>query len=259
MMTNLIAVTTPEVTISSLELVQFINNQREAGEAELRHDHFMVKVPKVLGEAAPKFLGTSFYVNGAGNKVPRAIYTFPKREACLLAMSYSYDLQAKVFDRMTALEQQAKAFNPAGLTRMDLIKIAMEAESERLVLADTVQSQQATIALQEPKVEALDRIATSDGSMCITNAGKALQCQPKRLFAHMQEGKWIYRRAGGSGFVGYQDKIRQGLLDHKVTTVDRSDGSSKMVEQVLVTAKGLAKLAIELSNRMIITPGATHG
>lgn len=70
------------ITMTSLELVEFINSQRAPGEAELRHDHFMVKVPKVLGvDLAPKFLGTSFYVNGAGNSVPRAIYRFPKREA----------------------------------------------------------------------------------------------------------------------------------------------------------------------------------
>ena len=58
----------------------------------LRHDHFMVKVPKVLKEAAPKFLGTDFYLNGTGAKVARDIYTFPKREACLMAMSYSYEV-----------------------------------------------------------------------------------------------------------------------------------------------------------------------
>ena len=33
------------------------------------------------------------------------------------------------------------------------------------------------------------------------------------------------------------------LVDYKVTTVSRSDGTEKIVEQVLVTAKGLAKLA----------------
>lgn len=95
--------------MTSLELVDFINASRAPGEAELRHDHFMAKVPKVLGDQAPKFLGTSFYVNGAGHQVPRAIYVFPKREACLMAMSYSYELQARVFDRMTALEEQQKA------------------------------------------------------------------------------------------------------------------------------------------------------
>ena len=53
---------------------------------ELRHDHFMAKVPKVLGEVAPKFLGTAFYTNGTGAQVGRNVYNFPKREACLMAM-----------------------------------------------------------------------------------------------------------------------------------------------------------------------------
>lgn len=107
------------VTMTSLEMVDYINSERKAkaereGAAfpskehpELRHDNFMAKVPEVLGEAAPKFLGTAFYTNGTGAQVERKIYTFPKREACLMAMSYSYELQAKVFDKMTALEQQA--------------------------------------------------------------------------------------------------------------------------------------------------------
>jgi len=94
----------PSITMTSLELVDFINIQRGEDEAELRHDHFTVKVPKVLGDAAPKFLGTAFYTNGTGAQVERSIYTFPKREACLMAMSYSYELQAKVFDKMTELE-----------------------------------------------------------------------------------------------------------------------------------------------------------
>lgn len=97
-----------EITMTSIELVDYINSERGDGERSLRHDHFMVKVPKVLGEVAPKFLGTTFYTNGAGARVTRAIYSLPKREACLMAMSYSYELQAKVFDKMTELEQKAK-------------------------------------------------------------------------------------------------------------------------------------------------------
>jgi hypothetical protein len=75
------------VTMTSLELVDFINSQRGPGEAELRHDHFMAKVPRVIGGAAPKFLGTGFYTNGTGAKVERRCYRFPKREACLMAMN----------------------------------------------------------------------------------------------------------------------------------------------------------------------------
>ena len=51
--------------------------------------------PKGIGEAAPKFLGTAYYaVNGATRQ--QAIYTFPKREACLMAMSYSYECRPRV-------------------------------------------------------------------------------------------------------------------------------------------------------------------
>jgi hypothetical protein len=93
-----------QVTMSSLELVEFINTQRGPNKVQLRHDHFMAKVPKVLGFHAPKFLGTQKYGNGNS----REICVFPKREACLMAMSYSYELQGRVFDRMTALEAQAQ-------------------------------------------------------------------------------------------------------------------------------------------------------
>jgi hypothetical protein len=93
-----------EITMSSLELVAFINNQRGQDEAELRHNNFMAKVPKVLGTDAAKFLATQKY----GNSNCRDIYNFPKREACLMAMSYSYELQAIVYDRMTEQEGQAR-------------------------------------------------------------------------------------------------------------------------------------------------------
>ena len=91
--------------MSSLEMVDYINSMRQPGGAELQHRSFTAKVPTVIGlEAAAKFSATAFYANGTGAQVPRNIYNFPKREACLMAMSYSYDLQAKVFDRMTALQ-----------------------------------------------------------------------------------------------------------------------------------------------------------
>lgn len=109
------------VTMTSLELVDFINSERRSmaessgqvfpskGYYLLRHDNFMAKVPKVLSEkAAPKFLGVDIFTNNTGGRVERDIYVFPKREACLMAMSYSYEMQAKVFDRMTMLEEQQK-------------------------------------------------------------------------------------------------------------------------------------------------------
>jgi hypothetical protein len=46
--------------MSSLELVDFINSQRSPDEAELRHDHFMAKVPEVLGEEGLPFFRDTY-------------------------------------------------------------------------------------------------------------------------------------------------------------------------------------------------------
>jgi hypothetical protein len=101
-------------TMSSLDMVAYINATRESGKAELRHDDFMRKVPNVLGyAAAPKFYGTGFYLNGTGSKVSRTICNFPRREAMLMAMSYSYKLQATVYDAWQEAEAKAAPAAPA--------------------------------------------------------------------------------------------------------------------------------------------------
>lgn len=119
-----------------------------------------------------------------------------------------------------------------------------------LTYSEKVIELEAANAEMKPKVDALERIAEADdGTMCITNAAKSLQIRPKDMFSWLSQHRWIYKRAGSSAWLAYQDKIQQGVLEHKVTTVSRSDGTEKVVEQVLVTPKGLAKLAELIPNR----------
>lgn len=94
-----------------------------------------------------------------------------------------------------------------------------------------------------PKAEALDRIATADGSLCVTDAAKALQVRPKDLFDYLRQNGWIYKRPGSTTYLGYQSKTIAGMVEHKVSTVLRGDGSEVVSEQVRITPKGLAKLA----------------
>lgn len=112
-----------------------------------------------------------------------------------------------------------------------------------LTYTEKVLALEADLAEAAPKVAAYERLASSEGSMCLTDAAKHLQMRPKDLIQWMKTRRWIYRRAGTGHWIGYQDKIQSGLLDHKVTEVTRSDGSNKITEQVRVTASGLARLA----------------
>lgn len=159
-----------------------------------------------------------------------------------LISGYNIKLRKAIIDRWQELEakQAQPAMNPANLSRLQLIEMAMVAEQERLALEVQVNE-------LAPKAEALDKIANADGLLNLTAAAKALQVQPKRLFSYLRECRWIYRRPGSSNNMAYQDKMQAGYLTHKVTTIHRDDGSDKVCEQVMVTPKGLAKLAEQLS------------
>lgn len=75
--------------VSSLELTEFLDK---------KHKHFTEKIRQVLGTSAAEFLTLEEYTDGLGLKKTRPVYYLPERETFLMAMSYSYDLQAKVYD-----------------------------------------------------------------------------------------------------------------------------------------------------------------
>lgn len=111
------------------------------------------------------------------------------------------------------------------------------------------------IALQDkvevlaPKADALDRFATvTDGSFCLTDAAKTLQVPPRKFIAKLQELRWIYRRPMGSGWLAHQERINQCVMEHKVTTGDKSNGTEWANTQARITAKGMARLALVFTN-----------
>ena len=226
---------TNEVTMSSLEIVDFINEYRaknESNPVQLRHDHFMAKVPKVLGEnAAPNFRGT--YI--AKDKSERPCYHFPKREACLMAMSYSYELQAQIFDRMTAMEEALKAQKPVELSRMDLIQLALAAEQENIALKQHV-------AVLEPKAKGLDRIADCTNVLGIRESAKVLKVGQNQLVQYLIDHKVVYRDQHGK-IQAYQKSVDQKLI-HVVTSAPRLfESGEKVFTQVKLTQKLITRIA----------------
>lgn len=225
-----------EVTMSSLEIVDFINEYRaksETNPVQLRHDHFMAKVPKVLGlEGLPKFRDT--YINQQnGQTYP--CYRFPKREACLMAMSYSYELQAQVFDRMTAMEEAFKAQKPVELSRMDLIQLALAAEQENIALKQHV-------AVLEPKAKGLDRIADCTNVLGIRESAKVLKVGQNKLVQYLLDHKVVYRDQHGK-IQAYQKSVDQKLI-HVVTSAPRLfESGEKVFTQVKLTQKLITRIA----------------
>ena len=134
-----IATTVP--TITSVELVEIINDMREEGAPELRHDNFMAKIKNHPGIASPKFLGHVQISIGNGATRKSKCYHLPKREAELMVMSESLAVQTKVYDRMTALEQQQQQVQaqqpPIMHTPLTLDMVALDMAARMLNVSES--------------------------------------------------------------------------------------------------------------------------
>lgn len=214
-------------TMSSLEIAEL------TGKA---HAHVMRDIRSMLSDLGGQSSFGSTYQDAQGKA--RACFSLPRRECLILVSGYSVELRARIIDRWEELEHQVRSIDP-----MKALNDPAAMRGLLLSYTEKVLELEAANAELAPKAEALDRIATADGSLCITDAAKALQMRPKDLFNYLREHGWIYRRAGAGHDVGYQSKTTTGLLEHKVTTVLRADGSEKITEQVRITPKGLAKLS----------------
>lgn len=116
-----------------------------------------------------------------------------------------------------------------------------------LTYTEKVISLERAVAEQAPQVATLNRIAAADGSLCMRDAAKVLQVRPVDLRRWLVAHGWVYQRPGHSGWLAYQERIQQGAMCHKVTTVQREDGTDKVVEQVRITPKGIARIGAELA------------
>lgn len=221
-MTNIVSLTAA-VTMTSLELVDFINSQRGSGAAELAHSDFLKKVPQVLGGDAGKF--SSVYMGGNGQERP--CYKFPKREACLMAMSYSYDLQAKVFDRMTALEAQQAPQVPRTLAQA--LRLAANQ-------AEQIEAQQLQLEQQQPAVEFVDRFVEAKSAKGFREVAKILGIKERDFIADLAQGEVIFKQ--GSNWLPMAHHQHAGRF-----TVKTGEANGHAFVQTRFTPEGIAWVA----------------
>ena len=156
---------------------------------------------------------------------------------CLLT-GYSAGLRMKVIRRRHELEGRVVAHLQVPTTFAEALRLAAEQVEQN-------QQLQQVIEKQAPKVAAIQRLAGAGGAICITDAAKHLQVPPSKLFAWLQQHRWIFHRNGSTRWIAYQPRISAGLMVHKVTALkpDAETGADRAAYQPLVTPKGLALLA----------------
>lgn len=96
------------------------------------------------------------------------------------------------------------------------------------------------------QLEALQRLTQADGALSLREAAKTLKVAPHALIERLSRDGWIYRTTGTrAAWQGYQAKVDAGLVTHRAVRRHQPDGPDKIFSQVLITPRGLAKLAAE--------------
>ena len=211
------------LTMSSREIADLV---------ESRHDSVKRTIERLQDKGLIQLTPMVEVKNHLGQVVTE--YQLIKRDTYVVVAQLSPEFTARLVDRWQELENQQKTTS-----------LIPQSFSEALMLAAQLQAEKEQNA---PKVEAFDRLATAtEGAMNLTSAAKHLQIQPRAFNQFLFANGWIYKRTVGSAWIAYQDKLQRGYLEHKTHPVTQPDGTEKIYPQVLVTAKGLAKLSTMLN------------
>lgn len=154
-------------TMTSLELAKLC-----VGKDKYDHKNFVAKMKKVLGENSM----VNFYHPNIVRGKETSCYNLPEREACLMAMSYSYELQAAVYDQWQELKnQQTSAVQLPDFNDPHAMALAWAAEYKDKQLAlEEVAIKQQTIEDQKPAVEFTETVQSGQCNISMKDCAKAL-------------------------------------------------------------------------------------
>lgn len=215
------------VTMSSREIADLTGKQ---------HHHVVRDIKHNLAELnldASKF--GCIYHDALNRK--QTEYLLPPDLVMTLLTGYSVPLRHRVVTRLQQLESVSRHLSiPQSLP--EALRLAAD-------LADKNGELQRLISDQAPKVAAIKRLAAAGGAICITDAAKQLGVAPSRLFAWLEQHRWIFRRHGCKRWVAYQPRITSGYMTHKVTALkpDPETGIDRAAFDPMITPKGLTRLA----------------
>lgn len=176
-----------------------------------------------------------------------------------LAMGFT-GAKAAVFKEAyiaTFNDMEARIRHQANLDDPKALRALLLGYTETLITAQkTIEAQEAQLITAAPKVEAYDALIATDGLICLTDAGRALNCGP-RLFVDFLKTKWLFRKDGDLlPLAKYRETgwfaVKPKALPGRPATTDDAGVEiapavkARIVMQTMLTAKGLDYFRIKV-------------
>lgn len=114
--------------------VKTMNSREIAQLVESRHDSVKRTIERCSEKgvfALPPTVETSF-TGIDGKNQTASVYQLCKRDSLIVVAQLCPEFTARIIDRWQELESKQAAFNPTTLSRIDILKLAMDAEEGRI-------------------------------------------------------------------------------------------------------------------------------
>lgn len=220
MNTKLVTVTDNEPTMSSLDLLEVINQYRlEDGKKEVKHYTFMEKIVDELEEDHQKFLGV--YLGGNGEQ--RLCYNLPKDECMQMAMRESKSVRKRVVKQLNELMKRVEAMslpdfsNPAIAARAwaEQYEVAQITSAKLTEATKEIEVKDKKITEDKPKVRSFDVFIDKAESVDLRTAAKLLGVKPMLFNRKLRAKKWIYK---GKSNLNNPSRlmVEKGIMEVKV-------------------------------------------
>ena len=122
--------------------------------------------------------------------------------------------------RKTGKYEVTPAFNPNSLSRLDIARMLLESETEKLAMAEKNAALEAQIEADAPKVTLAEEISADERSaITIREAAKILGFKEKDVREKARQLHYIFRNPRGQWEV-YADTLRQGLMATKAEYIN---------------------------------------
>lgn len=213
-----------QLTMSSREI---------AGLLEKQHGNIKISAERLADKGV---IGTFAVQEFEHNGNIYTEYLFNKRDSLILVAQNCPEFTARIVDRWQELE--AKQARPAELSRMDILKLAMESEQARI-------EAEGKLAIAAPKAEFVDRYVQAEtGSMGVRQVCKVLGAKQNEFTDWMLARGFMYRQTPGAPLTPKAEHIHNGRFEAKTGVAEHGENSHAYVHYKF-TAKGVEWIAGE--------------
>jgi anti-repressor protein len=229
-MSNLVNITNQKATTTSRQIAENFGREHKNVLRDIE------SIQKDLLNSEPMFFETTEPDSyGRDQKV----YIMNRDGFTLLAMGFtgSDALQWKIKYIQAFNEMEKQLSEPKQLSKIEILKMAMESEQKVLELQTTLESQKSKVVFAESVECSKSSILVKGLSVILSQNG--IDIGQNRLFTYLRDEGYLCKQQGRNYNKPTQRSMDLKIMQEKTTTINKPDREPIITNTPLITGKGI--------------------